>query len=316
MQGYRQPGEKPSVPIPVVFLISILAVTIILLVILIRSLMPHGSTQQALTENGQTTPLLHTDQETTVSADNVVLFVPKEATDLSGSFVILPREPDSFSYASEPDWLRPIVVEIQYRNKEGVHFPGITFSKPVSICFVLMPEQWADFTQRPDDYQVQYFDEQQLPYRWEALPVVTDPKEYQLCTQTGHLSIYALAVKKAEVIPITGLTSTPTVMVPTPIQTIVINTPEPRRNRQSEDNPVQPTPVVATRVVNTKPPQPTQQPTDPPATQEPPTEEPPTEPPPAATEPPPVIEPPPLTEEPPVEPPPVIDPSITEPPPL
>jgi hypothetical protein len=148
------------------------------------------------------------EQEIVVSANKITLYVPKDGLDsgLTGNFVILPQDPNLYSYASAPEWSLPVVVDIQYRNEEGILYPGFTFSKPVRICFTLTPEQWKDFTRSPGDFQVQYFDNQKSPFRWLALPVATDPEGYELCTETDHLSIYALAIKSKEEIPVTGPT--------------------------------------------------------------------------------------------------------------
>ena len=275
MNGVERPGGKPAVPSFGIFLIGFLAVIMLPLTILIL-LRPPSSRQQEALAFVQIPQKQSTDQEIIVSADKTTLYIPKDATDLTGTFVISPRQPDLYSFASEPEWSRPIVVDIEYRNAEGVNYPGITFSKPVSICFTLTPEEWEDFSQRPDDYQVQHFDDKQFPSRWVSLPRTKDPDGYELCGQTDHFSIYALAIKLGEVIPVTGATLIPTASPP-PTPT-VFNTQESRRDQNSEASTVTPLPSAA----NTRPSQPTQAstnfpqppPTDP-ATNEPrPTREP------------------------------------------
>lgn len=261
MYDIEKPGGRAPVPKSVLILISVLILSIIPLVILIGSLAFNSSAQTGPAEIVQVTRVHNPDQEFVVSADQVILYVPKEATDLSGNFVIQPRQPNLFAYAGEAEWTRPVVVDIQYQNADGVSFPSVTFSEPVSICFILTPEQWTDFSKRPDAYQVQYFDERQSPYRWVSYPLAIDPEENQLCTQTDHLSIYALAVKEQEVIPITGPTSFPTV-ISTATPETVFTTPEERPGRDDE---------ATLPPVNTRPPNPTKKPpTDPPPTQEPP----------------------------------------------
>jgi hypothetical protein len=307
MYDIKPPSGKLSVPKPWVIIMIVL--TAFPLIILIITQQPDARVQPEAAEFVQIPQKNNTDQEIVVSTDEVILYVPKDAFDLTGSFVILPRQPNLFSYASEPDWARPIVVDIQYRNEEGVHFPGITFSEPVSICFPLTQEQWGDFKQRPNDFQVQYFDNGQYPFRWISLFITIDPDQYELCGQTDHLSLYALAIKPLKLIPVTGATRTPTAF-PSPTPTI-LNSPDELPGRNLGDEPEQPNATAPPPVINTKPPAPA--PTEPPV--EPPTEPPPTEPPvePPPTEPP--VEPPPT--EPPVEPPPTeppVEPPPTEPP--
>jgi hypothetical protein len=308
MDGIKQPGEISPVPKLVLGFIALLAVSIILLVIFLGPQLPDSGTGN--TEFMQIPRVNKAEQEIVVSANKITLYVPKDGLDsgLTGNFVILPQDPNLYSYASAPEWSLPVVVDIQYRNEEGILYPGFTFSKPVRICFTLTPEQWKDFTQNPGDFQVQYFDNQKSPFRWLALPVATDPEGYELCTQTDHLSIYALAVKSKEEIPVTGPTLISTaISTAIPTLTNIINTPDDGRKREPEKAPL----------ATAKPPQPTDPPVEPPPTDPPPTD-PPVEPPP--TDPPPTdppVEPPPT--DPPVEPPPTdppVEPPPTEPPPI
>ena len=52
-----------------------------------------------------------------------------------------------------------------------------------------------DYLYRQDDYQVQRYEEDQDPPRWEPLPMVTYPERTELCGETDHLSLFALAIK-------------------------------------------------------------------------------------------------------------------------
>jgi hypothetical protein len=291
MNGIEQQGGKPAFPSFGIFLIGFLAVIMLPLIILVMLQSPTSRQQEAVAFV-QIPQKQNNEQEIIVSADKATLYVPEDATDLTGNFVISPRKPDLYSFASEAEWSRPIVVDIEYRNAEGVNYPGITFSKPVSICFTLTLEQWEDFSQRPDDFQVQHYDEKQSPSRWVSLPRTKDPDGYELCGQTDHFSIYALAIKPAAVIPVTGPTLTPTASPP-PTPT-VFNTQESRRDQNSDDEPA--TPIPANTV--TQPPQATNtsQPVNTPTTQ--PTTIPPTQPP---TVVPPTVVPPTETPEPPID---------------
>jgi hypothetical protein len=235
MDGIKQPGEISPVPKLVLGFIAFLAVSIILLVIFLGPQLPDSGTGN--TEFMQIPRVNKAEQEIVVSANKITLYVPKDGLDsgLTGNFVILPQDPNLYSYASAAEWSLPVVVDIQYRNEEGILYPGFTFSKPVRICFTLTPEQWKDFTQNPGDFQVQYFDNQKSPFRWLALPVATDPEGYELCTETDHLSIYALAIKSKEEIPVTGPTLISTAIstaIPPPqmcLRTMAVNANQKRR---------------------------------------------------------------------------------------
>lgn len=287
MNRFKFPGGRSPVWVLAIIIAIVLAVVVIPRIFLIGTEPPGSRSQQEGAQYLQIPQEQNTDEEIIVSDHQTTLYLPDGAVNLTGDFLIVPRQPDLFAYASETEWSRPIVVDIQYRNEEGVIHPGITFSEPVRICFTLTPEQWEEFTQRPDDFQVQYFDDQQSPSRWISLPMTMDPDRSELCSETDHLSLYALAIRSTDVIPITGATRVPT-FVPTPTPFPTLNTQDATNPNDSDDENKPPS------VGPTQQPKPTRQPTQPPPPTEPdPTEPPPTDPPtdppptdPASTEPP------------------------------
>jgi hypothetical protein len=228
-------------------------------------------------------------QELVVGVKDATLYVPKDVATMAGVITISALEPNLYPVAGE-EWIRPQVVDIKYLNRDGAPYLNVVFSKPVLICFEIK-ERWEDYTQHPDEYLVQYYAKEQDPPGWVTLPMSANPDRYQLCGQTGHLSIFALAEKPQKEIPITGggnaVTATPTSMdfllSPTPTQT---------PGRHPADNGIVATPVstqaalTATSVALT-------------ATDVPPTEVPPTDVPPTATDVPPTVEPPTATDVPP-----------------
>jgi hypothetical protein len=158
------------------------------------------------------------------------------------------------------------VVNIEYWDEEGVHYTSITFPEPIRICFTLTAEQWKEFLQRPDDFNVQFFDSEKFPSQWITLSMVMDPNRYELCGQTDHLSLYALAIRSEESIPVTGVILRPTDM-PTP----TFHYPQENYHDSEKDG----KPVIITNPPLTKLPTnlpPTKPPT--PLPTEPPTEEP------------------------------------------
>ncbi len=229
------------------------------------------------------------DDLTVIVKDDVTVYLPSNAINREGTISITPAAEGPQLVADDEDWVRPRIVNIDFLNPEGTPVPSISFFHPIEVCFTLTPEQWQSLNQDPGTYQVQYFAEQGNPPRWEILPKLAYPDKLQLCGQTYHLSVFALAVKLQPEIPITGPSATPT---PTPTSTRTIIQPQPTRERDR-------TPIA------TQPP-----PTSPPPTQPPPTRPPPTQPPP--TQPPPTQPPP--TQPPPTQPPPPTDPPPTDPP--
>ena len=229
---------------------------------------------------------------TVIVKDDITVYLPANSINREGTISISPAEQDQFLAADDEEWIRPRIVSIDFLNLDGTPVPNVSFFHPIEICFTLTPEQWESLNQEPGRYQVQYFAEQGNPPRWEILPKLAYPDNRQLCGQTYHLSVFALAIQVVEEIPVTGPTATPT---PTATSTRTILQPRPTREREPNPTPVPPTP---TSPLPTQPP-PTQPPTQPPPTQPPPTQPPPT------TEP---------TSQPTTEPEPTTEPDPTEPP--
>jgi hypothetical protein len=101
------------------------------------------------------------------------------------------------------------VVNVEFRNGEGKPVPNITFTKPAEICFKITAERWADYNLHPAEYEVQTYAEEKDPPVWEPLTMVTHPERSQLCGQTDHFSLFALATKPETKIPLTDPTETP-----------------------------------------------------------------------------------------------------------
>jgi hypothetical protein len=248
-------------------------------------------------------------RELVIGVDRATLYVPADAATLAGVISIVSLDSNSYAEAGEePEWLRSQVVDINYLNQQGTPYANVTFPKPVLICFMIK-ELWQDYVQHPDEYDVQYYAEDLDPPAWVSLPVSANADRYQLCGQTDHLSIFALAVVPGKEIPLTGGTLAPTPTgflsaTPTPNPAF---SPTPTRHDGSGPTPVSTqAALTATSVALTA--------TDVPPTNIPPTNIPPTSVPPTAI--PPTIAPPtdiPATIAPPTDPP-ATDPPATDPP--
>lgn len=203
------------------------------------------------------------------SQGDVTVYMPANSIDQEGSIYISAVEQEQVLIADDEEWVRPSIVNIEFLNEEGTPVPEISFFHPVEICFALTPEQWESLNENPGRYQVQYFAERGTPPRWEILPKLAYPDRQQLCGQTFHLSVFALAIQVVPEIPVTGPTATPT---PTATSTRVIVPPKPTRERDPDPTSVPPSPTSPPPTqLPTQPPtqEPTSQPTQPPPTQEP-----------------------------------------------
>ena len=189
------PGEDARVPKFVTVIIILLIAGIIALVILMGLQQP-GSTQAGFVESGIVTEEFIPDEDLVINFNNATLYVPRAAIQLAGNITIFPREPNLFSNASDSGWFRPLVIEIEYRDEAGILYSEATFSMPVQVCFKVTQERWLDYLYRQDEYQVQRYADKRNPPRWEPLPMVTFPDRNELCGETDHLSIFALAIKE------------------------------------------------------------------------------------------------------------------------
>lgn len=284
--------QPPPVPRLAIAIIGVLLLgTVVLIVIQVFrepvSILRSDEVLQVARESPQEDLMVY-------SQGDVTVYMPANSIDQEGTISISAVEQDQFLIAEDEEWVRPRIVNIEFLNEEGSPVPEISFFHPVEVCFALTPEQWESLNENPGRYQVQYFADRGTPPRWEILPKLAYADRQQLCGQTYHLSVFALAIQVIPEIPVTGPTATTT---PTATSTRVIVPPKPTKERDPDPTPVPPTPTSPpptqqptqppTQPPTSQPtqPPPTQEPTDPPSTPEPtdePTEEP-TEPPGAQT---------------------------------
>lgn len=202
---------QKETPVPKLAIVAIFGLVLSLVVIVIFMSSRPDSTQEVVI-----------GEELVIGVDDATLYVPKEAVTKAGRLTILPLTPNLYPDAS--DWFRSQVVSVEYLDTTGMPYPDVTFPQPVLICFKVSKKQWQHYTENPDQYQVQYYNDEDQDPVWVVLPLATYPERYQLCGQTNHLSIFALAVKPEAMIVVTGGgTPTPTVtgsLSPTPIGTV------------------------------------------------------------------------------------------------
>jgi hypothetical protein len=204
-------GIELPVPKFAIITIILLVLSFFVLIILTGSQQPDSSTRDGSIEFVIATEELTTSQDRVISVSNATLYVPKDAINMAGTISITPFPPDLFSIAEQTEWSRTLVVNVEYRNEAGTPYPLVTLSKPFHICFKVTDERWQDYLSRPDEYQVHYYNEEQEPPGWEPLPMTANPERNELCGETDHFSLFALAIKKSgSTIPITSSNPTPT----------------------------------------------------------------------------------------------------------
>jgi hypothetical protein len=208
MYKLEMPEEKRPIPTIAKITFVILIVSIIALVVLIGIQAPTSSTQAGAFEFVQVTQEYQPGQDIVIGVNNATLYVPGDAIKIQGSIAIFPREPNLFTPPNDTTWVRPLVVNVEFRDGEGKPVPEFNFAKPAEICFRITDDRWKDYSLHRNEYEVQTYAEEKEPPVWEPLPLVTRPENVQLCGQTDHLSVFALATKPETIIPLTGPTPT------------------------------------------------------------------------------------------------------------
>jgi len=204
MYNLNPPEENQRTPRFAFIAMGGLVLATIALVIFIGLKQPDNSTHTASLEFVEVTQEVAPNQDIVIGVNNATLYVPKGATTMPGVISITPREPNLFSNVAEKGWVRSPVVNVEYWNGQGTPYPQVSFTISAEICFKITSELWQAYTLHPDEFQVHYYAEYLDPPLWKPLPLVAYPDRLQLCGQTDHLSIFALALKPQKEIPITG----------------------------------------------------------------------------------------------------------------
>ena len=192
----------------------LIVVTIVLFVFIVQK-QPNISTHTSSLEFVEVAQEVALNQDIVIGVNNATVYIPKGATTTPGVISVTPREPNLFSNAAEKGWFRSPVVNVEYWNGQGTPYPQVSFTMPVQICFKITNELWQTYSLHPDEFQVHYYAEDLNPPRWQLIPLVAYPDRFQLCGQTDHLSIFALAVRQERTVPVTGSSPVPN-STPTP----------------------------------------------------------------------------------------------------
>lgn len=195
-------------------LIAIVVLSLSLIALLVFQGLKPENTMSRSPDFAQAAQVYVPGQEMTVTTGNVTVYVPQNAVSIGGTVSIASREPNLFPTVGQPNWTRPQIIEVEFLDTQGTPVPGIIFSSPVAICFKLTSEQWEDFTARPDAYEVQYYAVENHPVGWQALPLTMYADVSLICGQSVHFTLFALAIRLDSIIPVTGLTMTPTSSLP------------------------------------------------------------------------------------------------------
>lgn len=125
----------------------------------------------------------------------VHLFIPANALNKFGQISFIPKEADLLAEAGEPGWKRPIVYNIEFKDSFG-GVMEVDINGFIEVCFMLDEILWADYQERPEKFEVQFYDESQSPIQWVSLQKNTYPSRQQICGETNHFSLFSLAYQE------------------------------------------------------------------------------------------------------------------------
>jgi hypothetical protein len=162
---------------------------------------PEGSVKDGPIEFTQNDGQLVLGQDASISMENVTVSVPAKAIQAAGSLTITSRQFDLLPVTND-EWSRIQVFNVEYHDANGALKTHATFASPVEICIQVTQQQWLEYLDAPDDYQVQTYTENHKV--WEALPLASHSSQSELCGETNQLSLFALAIRQHALIPITG----------------------------------------------------------------------------------------------------------------
>ena len=166
-----------------------------------------------------------------INQGDITLYIPPNATGQQGTFSIAEANLDVTLISNDTQWIRPKVVNLEFRQPNGAPLSDISFDEPLEICFSLGNEQWQAFLAQPAAFEVQhYLDDADPPY-WEVLPQTSYAERQQLCGEIDELSAFALAIKVEAQVPVTGPTAASTGTTPVPTRTLIPPQATRTRNR-------------------------------------------------------------------------------------
>lgn len=140
----------------------------------------------------------------TLPEGDVTVLVPCCSLGVGGTVSMVESEPNLFpDPAGQLAWSRPRIVNIEYYSPAGELVPYAISSTPVEICFSLTEEQWLRYQTHPENFAIQYYDNQRSPGKWKSMQITNREQQRSLCTKSGHLTLFALAIQQ-ELMPVTG----------------------------------------------------------------------------------------------------------------
>ena len=130
-----------------------------------------------------------------VSSDQkVAVYVPPNSTWDEGYFVLTAMEPNIFT-DPEAEWKRPIVVSLILYDKDGKIVDEPTLARVLDICFLMDNAERTEYLEHPENYSIQYYEENQNEKKWVNMRPSLKSNDQQLCGEIDHMGLFSLTTK-------------------------------------------------------------------------------------------------------------------------
>ena len=186
-------------------LFSVVAMLLIVLAVFVALQPPFTNDSLTIPITGKTTADFEADQGIQLSMlsgesmrlipGDVLAMVPSGVVEEGGTVLIEPHEPDILREAGEPGWSRPIIANLELLDRLGNSLSDTILTSPIEVCFILHKPQWEHYRRSPSSFDIQIYDEEQSPPRWQSLPRLSYGMRHEFCGRVSHLSLIALAIK-------------------------------------------------------------------------------------------------------------------------
>lgn len=149
---------------------------------------------------------------------DISVLVPGCAIDQKGKIVLTPLGPYLNDQVEEDTvWSRPRTADVSFYTRSNELLEDIPINCSIRVCFTLTKEEWENYLEFPEDFEIQYLDDSDAPsLEWISVLMVAQRSSHELCGNYNQLGLYALAMKIVSIGETGGLydvlepTTTPT----------------------------------------------------------------------------------------------------------
>jgi len=207
-------------------LILLILATLLLALCLISILVWQGLTQPEMSKT-QEAPVLNQAIGNYIPGEDLLLvsggkdisvLIPGCAIDQKGKIVLTPLgEYLNDQVEEDTVWSRPRTADVSFYSRSNELIDDLPINCSIRVCFTLTKEEWENYLDYPEDFEIQYLDDSDTPsLEWISVLMVAQRSSHELCGNYNQLGLFALAMKTVSIGETGGLydilepTTTPT----------------------------------------------------------------------------------------------------------